>query len=72
VDETTAEGKAPAEVARRAAASGVPCVVFGGRVLAELPGTETVALSGHPARAAADLEELGRRLARRDPKLVRR
>ncbi|MCS7006323.1 MAG: glycerate kinase, partial [Gaiellaceae bacterium] len=38
VDETTAEGKAPAEVARRAAAWGVPCVVFGGRVRAPLPG----------------------------------
>lgn len=72
VDETTAEGKAPAEVARRAAASRVPCVVFGGRVRTELPGAETVALSGDPGRAAADLEELGRRLARRGPKRMRR
>ncbi|HSI97473.1 MAG TPA: glycerate kinase [Gaiellaceae bacterium] len=63
VDETTAEGKAPAEVARRAAAAGVRCVVFGGRVRAEVPGTETVALSGAPERAEEDLVELGRRLA---------
>lgn len=63
VDPTTAEGKAPAEVARRAAAAGVRCVVFGGRVLAEVPRAETVALSGDPARAEDDLVELGRRLA---------
>jgi len=31
-------------------------------VEAELPGAETVALSGDPGRAAADLEELGERL----------
>ena len=64
VDETTAEGKAPAEVARRAAAEGVRCVVFGGRVLAPLPGVETVALSGDPARAEEDLVALGRTLVR--------
>lgn len=63
VDVTTAEGKAPGEVARRAAAAGVRCVVFGGRVLAEVLGTETVALSGDPAQAEADLVDLGRRLA---------
>lgn len=63
VDVTTAEGKAPGEVARRAAAAGVRCVVFGGRVLAGVPGAETVALSGDPGRAEADLVELGRRLA---------
>lgn len=64
VDATTLAGKAPGEVARRAAAAGVRCVVFGGRVLAEVPGAETVALSGDPARAEADLVELGRRLGR--------
>jgi glycerate kinase len=63
VDDTTAEGKAPGEVARRAAAAGVRCVVFGGRVLTEVSGAETVPLSGDPARAEADLVELGRRLA---------
>ncbi|MFO7572887.1 MAG: glycerate kinase [Gaiellaceae bacterium] len=63
VDETTAEGKAPAEVARRAAAEGVRCVVFGGRVLAGVAGAETVALSGDPARAEDDLVALGRELA---------
>jgi glycerate kinase len=62
VDETTAEGKAPAEVARRALSAGVRCVVFGGRVLAPLVGVETVALSGDPARAAEDLVALGRAL----------
>jgi glycerate 2-kinase len=64
VDETTLTGKAPGEVARRAAAAGVRCVVFGGRVGADVEGAETVALSGDPARAEADLVELGRRLAR--------
>ena len=63
VDETTQEGKAPGEVARRASAAGVRCVVFGGRVLVDVEGAETVALSGDPARAEADLVELGRRLA---------
>jgi glycerate kinase len=63
VDATTGEGKAPGEVARRAAAAGVRCVVFGGRVLADVDGAETVALSGDPARARADLVDLGRRLA---------
>lgn len=62
VDETTVEGKAPAEVARRAAAAGIRCVVFGGRVLADVPEAETVPLSGDPARAEEDLVELGWRL----------
>jgi len=39
-------------------------VVFGGRVEADLPRAQTVALSGDPERAAADLEELGERLGR--------
>ncbi len=64
VDETTREGKAPGEVARRASTAGIRCVVFGGVVRAEIPGAETVALSGDPARAEADLVELGRRLGR--------
>jgi glycerate kinase len=65
VDETTSEGKAPGEVARRSLAAGVRCVVFGGRVHASIPGAETVALSGDPVRARArdDLVALGRRLA---------
>jgi len=65
VDATTAEGKAPAEVAERCALAGVPCVVFGGIVEQLLPGAETVALSGDPARAARDLFELGLRLGTR-------
>jgi glycerate kinase len=62
VDATTAEGKVPFEVARRCRAAGVRCVVFGGIVSQQLPGVETVALSGDPARVVADLEELGARL----------
>ena len=62
IDTTTAEGKAPGEIARRCAAAGVRCVVFGGRVLSDIPGAETIALSGEPARAEADLVDLGRRL----------
>ena len=63
VDRTTLAGKAPGEVARRAALAGVRCVVFGGRVDVGVPGAETVALSGDPARAEPDLEALGRTLA---------
>ncbi len=62
VDATTFEGKAPGEIASRCAANGVRCVVFGGRVLAEVGGAETVALSGDPDRAEEDLVELGRSL----------
>ena len=62
VDETTSEGKAPGVVASRCEAAGVRCVVFGGRVVRPLDGAETVSLSGDPARAHDDLEELGRRL----------
>jgi glycerate kinase len=65
VDGTTAAGKAPAEVARRCAAVGTPCVVFGGVVVEPVPDAETVALSGEPAQARADLVELGRRLGLR-------
>jgi len=63
VDRTTWTGKAPGRVAARCAQAGVRCVVFGGRVLVELEGAETVALSGDPSRAAEDLVALGRRLA---------
>ena len=65
VDATTAEGKAPAEVARRCAEAGVACVVFGGIVTVPLPVVETVALSGEPDLAADDLLELGLRLGTR-------
>lgn len=64
VDRTTAEGKAPALVARRCAEAGVRCVVFGGIVTEPLADAETVALSGDPARACEDLVALGERLAR--------
>jgi glycerate kinase len=63
VDATTSDGKAPGEVAGRAAAAGVRCVVFGGRVHEDVAGARTVALSGEPARAEDDLVELGRALA---------
>ncbi len=59
IDDTTATGKAPAEVARRCAAAGVRCVAFGGIVRAPIDGAETVPLSGDPARARDDLRELG-------------
>jgi glycerate kinase len=65
VDATTSEGKAPAEIARRSAASGVACVVFGGVVSTPLEEGETVPLSGDPSRAADDLVELGLRLGTR-------
>ena len=66
VDATTAEGKAPAEVARRCAAAR--------RALRRLRrrrrrrrsrASETIALSGDPARAREDLVELGLRLGTR-------
>ena len=60
VDRTTALGKAPGEVARRS--SGRRCVVFGGIVDVNVPGADTVALSGDPARAREDLVALGRNL----------
>lgn len=62
VDGTTTRGKAPGEVARRCAAVGVRCVVFGGRVHADVAGAETVALSGDPERARNDLQALALRL----------
>ena len=63
IDATTAEGKAPGEVARRCSAAGVRCVVFGGRVRVEIAGAETIELSGRRPQAEADLVDLGRRLA---------
>lgn len=62
VDRTTATGKAPGEVARRCREANVRCVVFGGVVEEPLATTETVALSGDPGRAEADLVALGERL----------
>jgi glycerate kinase len=59
VDRTTFEGKAPGEVVRACEELGVRCVLFGGRVE---DGIEAVKLSGDPARARRDLEELGLRL----------
>jgi glycerate 2-kinase len=63
IDATTTTGKAPGEALRICLEQGIRCVVFGGRVAIELPGAETVALSGDPARAADDLVALGKRLA---------
>lgn len=65
VDATSSAGKLTGEVAYRCRAAGARCVVFGGIVDAEIDGAETVALSGDPARAAADLVGLGRRLGLR-------
>jgi glycerate 2-kinase len=61
VDATTALGKAPGEVVRRSGST--RCVVFGGVVERPVPGAQTVALSGDPARARHDLVALGRKLA---------
>ena len=63
VDQTTLTGKAPGEALRVCREEGIRCVVFGGRVETELAGAEMVALSGDPARAAADLVALGERLS---------
>lgn len=60
VDATTLEGKAPGAVLRRCDRLRVRCELFGGLVR---DGVEAHALSGEPLRAAADLEELGERLA---------
>jgi glycerate 2-kinase len=64
VDAASREGKVTGLVATLCGELGVRCVVFGGRVEADLPTAQTVALSGDPERAAADLEELGERLGR--------
>ena len=61
VDRTTFEGKAPGEALRICRELGVRCVLFGGRVEDGM-GMEAIAMSGDPARARADLEELGLRL----------
>jgi glycerate kinase len=65
VDASTRAGKAPAAVAVAAREAGVGCVVFGGVVAEPLPDAETVALSGDPAAAVADLRALGEELAAR-------
>ena len=54
--------KAPGAVARLAREASVRCVVFGGRVVEPVAGADTVALSGDPSRARADLVALGRAL----------
>ena len=64
VDAASLEGKAPGVVAAHAHELGVRCVVFGGRVVTEIPSAQTVALSGDPRRAETDLERLGESLGR--------
>ena len=59
VDRTTFEGKAPGEAVLVCEELGVRCVLFGGRVE---DGIDAVALSGDPAAARRDLEELALRL----------
>ena len=61
VDRTTLEGKAPGAVISRAAALGVPCVLFGGVVR---DGIDARPLSGDVRSAAEDLEALGEELGR--------
>ncbi len=62
VDLTTTRGKAPGEVARRSAAAGVRCVVFGGRLGEAPPELDVIPLSGDPTRATDDLLVLGKLL----------
>jgi glycerate kinase len=64
VDRSTFEGKAPGEVVRVCAEEGVRCVLFGGRLLERPDGVEIYGLPSGPERAADDLVELGRTLAR--------
>jgi glycerate 2-kinase len=61
VDRTTFHGKAPGEALRVCEELGVRCVLFGGRVT---DGLDARPLSGDPARARDDLEELGLGLGR--------
>ena len=56
VDRTTFAGKAPGDAVRACEELGVRCVLFGGRVE---DGVDARPLSGDPARAREDLEELG-------------
>jgi glycerate 2-kinase len=64
VDRSSFEGKAVGEVARMCEEGGVRCAVFGGAVIDPPRGLEVHALSGDPGRAAEDLVDLGKRLAR--------
>jgi glycerate kinase len=64
LDRSSTEGKAVGEVMRVCRELGVRCELFGGRVIEAPPGTQPHALSGDPKRAADDLVELGRVLAR--------
>jgi glycerate 2-kinase len=64
VDRSTFEGKAPGEVIRICAEEGVRCVLFGGRLIERPDGVEIYGLPSRPERAADDLVELGRTLAR--------
>jgi glycerate kinase len=66
VDRTTARGKAPGEVARRCAAAGVRCIVFGGRIDDAPVELEVIGLSGDPGQARQDLIALGILLGERE------
>ena len=61
VDRTTFAGKAPGAAVDECARLGVRCALFGGRVA---DGVDALPLSGDPARALEDLEELGLSLGR--------
>jgi glycerate 2-kinase len=63
VDRSTWMGKAPDAVLGLCADRGVRCALFGGRVLDYPAGVEVYELSGIPARAREDLDELGERLS---------
>jgi glycerate kinase len=63
VDRSTWMGKAPAAVLSLCARHGVRCALFGGRVLDCPADVEAYVLSGDPARARADLAEVGEKLS---------
>jgi glycerate kinase len=71
VDASSLEGKAVSGVLESCRRTGLPCIVFGGRVDSELwpalraaGATAVFRLRGDSARAAEDLRDLGRRVDR--------
>jgi glycerate kinase len=69
LDEQTLHGKAPAEVARRARAAGVPCLAFAGVV--RLPGDELAAAGFAAGHALTEVQpDVGLCLAAPEPVLA--
>ncbi len=72
LDTQTAAGKAPAEVARRAALHGVPCIAVAGSVLALPPGFTSAVSLGEVADSGEDPLLLASRLLRRAAAILTR